>query len=60
MFKISCQWLEVVDIEVPADSLEEAIQKVKAHPELVLDYGGEYLSDSFEVNEDLTVEQNQR
>lgn len=57
-YYIECQWVETVKIPVDANSLEEAMSKVRKRPDLVLDYGGEYLDDSFEVNEDLTVEAN--
>jgi hypothetical protein len=54
-FKVAVQWMETAEIEIEAESLKEAMQKAK---DADLPDNGEYLTDSFEVNEDFTFELN--
>ena len=50
-YVIPVQWMMSDDIEVEAYSLEEAIEIVKRMPLT----RGEYVDDSFEINEDLLL-----
>ena len=49
-YKIPVSWVMTDEIDVEANSLEEAIQKVEESNELP---DGEYLDSSFEVNREL-------
>jgi hypothetical protein len=52
-YKISCTWMMSAEIEIEADSSEEAIQK--AYDETGLPEDGEYVSSSFEVDEEVEL-----
>ena len=55
-FVIPVQWIMFADVEIEADSLNEAIDIVNLqYPELP---EGEYVDDSFEVNKELVYEMN--
>jgi len=55
-FKIPVQWIMFDDIEIKANSLQEAIDIVNLqYPELP---EGQYCDDSFEVNKELVYELN--
>lgn len=55
-FKIPIFWQESAEIDVEADSLDEAIQKVQHHEENNIEgledamFNGEYIDASLEVN----------
>lgn len=49
-FVVACSW--AMSAEVEAETLEEAIGKVESEPALPT---GEYVADSFEVNQELTL-----
>ncbi len=54
-YVIPVEWMYVADVKVEAKSLKEAIEKVINSPHLP---DGEFLNDSFRVNEDLLSETN--
>jgi hypothetical protein len=55
-YKIAVEWTMIADIEVEANSLDEAIEKVEEMDSLP--DNGEYLEDSFQVDEYLSEELN--
>jgi hypothetical protein len=55
-FIIASQWMVTAETEVDASSLEEALDKIHEMPTHAL--GGEYLDDSFEINDQVTKELN--
>jgi len=48
-FKLPCFWTVVGNIEIEADTIDEAIEKANA-PEMPLPLDGVYLEDSFTVD----------
>ena len=50
-FKLSVQWIMTSEVEVEADTLEQAVQQELHNPELP---SGEYLADSYQVNDEMT------
>lgn len=55
-FKIATQWIVCADVEVEAETLEEAMQKARQIDTLPVE--DDYLNGSYEVNEELTREIN--
>lgn len=59
-FKIACQEMRCFEVEVEAENLDEAINKLQNDPTpYIMDKNGKYLEgmyvdDSFEINEDFT------
>ena len=54
-FKIFAQELRGFELLVPAETLDEAIAQVKRDPSIFVGNSfGEYIDDSFEINEDYT------
>lgn len=51
-YKIACRWEESATVLVKAKSLKEAIEKVRNEDSLP--YPGEYIEDSFEIDEELS------
>ena len=60
-YKIAVQWMVAGEFEVEANSLDEAMEKVcdNEKDEFSLEKaGGEFIDDSFDVNEEVTQELN--
>ncbi len=55
-FTVHCEWVMIGSFKVQAETVEEAIELVQDYDHLPPD--GEYLDDSFQVNEDFTLEDN--
>jgi hypothetical protein len=55
-YTVSVEWVMYTDVDVEAESLDEAIRLVEAMPDLPKD--GEYLNRSFKVNREITEELN--
>lgn len=59
-FKVLVEWVMVHEVDVIAETLEDAIRMVQDDQiDIDVDNDGEYLSDSFQVNEDATFAENQ-
>lgn len=60
-FLVETQWIMTKTIEVEADSLEDAIEKIQDDVfQNDIPSDGEYLTDSFEINKDITAELNKK
>lgn len=58
-FKVCAVWSETAICEVEADTLKEAIDKVESDPDKHAPEHGNYLDDSFQVDEEFTKELNE-
>jgi hypothetical protein len=55
-YTVAVEWIMWTDVDVEAESLDEAIRLVEAMPDLPKN--GEYLDSSFKVNREITEENN--
>ena len=58
-FKVAVQWLMSDEVEVEADDLDDAMQKADDTYEPTASKTAVLVDDSFEINEDLTMELNE-